>query len=190
MTTTTRNARTTGDWANASTKGYEANDSTTGAWANASTTGDWANASTTGDWANASTTGNRANASALRGYAESLHGIAIGRWVRLTATSNNAVLIPEDQSLSPVVISRDDGWAINTWITIESESIVERPDVLVVDDGRGYTLRHLDGRYLAGCRNFDYDQAVANWSNPNHEAPASAAILLAAVEAHHAAVTQ
>jgi hypothetical protein len=95
------------------------------------------------------------------------------------------VLIPEDQTLSPVVISRDDGWAIDTWITIEGRSIVERPDVLVIDDGRGYMLRHVEGRYLAGCRNFTYEQAVAHWSNPDHEAPASAAILLAAVEAHH-----
>jgi hypothetical protein len=195
----------------ASTTGTGANASTTGCcWyhrplgyrqdideAHASTTGclecrqdiDEAKASTTGYGAHASTTGYGANASALRGAAESLHGIAIGQWVKLTATSNNAVLIPEDQSLSPVVISRDDGWAIDTWITINGNSIVERPDVLVVNDGRGYMLRVFDGRYLAGCRDFNYDEAVAHWSNPGHPAPASAAILLAAVEAHHAAVT-
>ena len=55
---------------------------------------------------------------------------------------------------------------------------------LLADDGRGYELRFWQGRYLAGCRNYTWDEALAHWSDPHHECPASAALLHAAVLAH------
>jgi hypothetical protein len=68
----------------------------------------------------------------------------------------------------------EDGW------------VVERPDVLLPDDGRGYRLMFVGGRYVAGCRNFSYGEAVAHWSNVEHPAPRSAALLLAEVVRHGA----
>ena len=56
--------------------------------------------------------------------------------------------------------------------------------LLIADDGRGYRLTFRAGHYEAGCRRFTYPEAVAHWSNPEHDAPKSAALLLAAVEAH------
>ena len=56
--------------------------------------------------------------------------------------------------------------------------------MLLADDGRGYRLGTRAGRYTAGCRDFTADEAIAHWSNPEHPAPASAALLLAAVQAH------
>ena len=56
--------------------------------------------------------------------------------------------------------------------------------LLIADDGRGHRLTYRDGHYEAGCRRFTYPEAVAHWSNPEHYAPESAALLLAAVEAH------
>jgi hypothetical protein len=61
--------------------------------------------------------------------------------------------------------------------------------MLLPNDGRGYALRYTNGRYKAGCRDFDLTGAVAHWSNPDHEAPESAARLLAAVQTHAAGVT-
>ena len=58
--------------------------------------------------------------------------------------------------------------------------------LLIADDGRGHRLTYRDGHYEASCRRFTYPEAVAHWSNPEHYAPKSAALLLAAVEAHHA----
>ncbi len=56
--------------------------------------------------------------------------------------------------------------------------------LLLTNDGRGHRLTYRDGHYEAGCRRFTYPEAVAHWSNPEHYAPKSAALLLAAVEAH------
>ena len=57
-------------------------------------------------------------------------------------------------------------------------------DLLLDDDGRGYRLGHRAGRYTAGCRDFTAAEAIEHWSDPDHEAPESAALLLAAVQAH------
>lgn len=65
--------------------------------------------------------------------------------------------------------------AVGRWVRLHPDSC---------DDGRGYRLRHVDGRYVAGCRNFTAEQAIGHWSNPGHPAPESAARLLAAVQAH------
>ena len=56
--------------------------------------------------------------------------------------------------------------------------------LLLTNDGRGHRLTYRDGHYEAGCRRFTHAEAVAHWSNPEHAAPKSAALLLAAVEAH------
>ena len=61
--------------------------------------------------------------------------------------------------------------------------------LLIADDGRGYRLTFRAGYYEAGCRRFTHAEAVAHWSNPDHPAPESAALLLAAVEAHHGATS-
>ena len=62
--------------------------------------------------------------------------------------------------------------------------------MLLDDDGRGYRLGTRNGRYFAGCRDFTAEEAVAHWSNPNHPAPESAALLLAAVQAHIATLEE
>jgi len=59
--------------------------------------------------------------------------------------------------------------------------------LLIADDGHRLTFRA--GYYEAGCRRFSHAEAVAHWSNPDHPAPESAALLLAAVEAHHGATS-
>ena len=59
--------------------------------------------------------------------------------------------------------------------------------VLLEDDGRGYRLGFRGGWYEAGCRVFTATEAVEHWSNPHHENPKAAALLLAAVQAHIAA---
>ena len=181
------NASTTGHTAHASTTGHQANASTTGDQANASTTGNWANASTTGDWANASTTGDWAHALSAGGAASSAHAVAVGRWVKLQADSCDALVLPDNPNIyHPYLVSKDDGWAVGCWITMEDGWVTERPDVLLPNDGRGYRLHYTDGCYQAGCRTFAFEQAIVHWSNPDHQAPASAALLLAAVQAHAA----
>jgi len=56
-------------------------------------------------------------------------------------------------------------------------------DVLAVDD-RGYVLIYRPRRYMAGCRNFDRAEALAHWSDPDHDHPASAKMLYDAVVEH------
>ena len=141
---------------------------------------------TTGDWATASTTGVRATAFAANGPAESAHSVAIGKWVRLSEASNAAVVLPPNDEYEPYIVRLADGWAVDTWITFDGRWIVERPDLLLINDGRGYQLTVDGGRYMAGCRNFSYEEAVKHWSNPDHPAPIAAARLLAEVEKHHA----
>jgi hypothetical protein len=178
-------ASTTGNWANASTTGNWANASTTGNGANASTTGDWATASTTGGRATASTTGDMSHAFAAQGPAESAQAVAVGVWVRLSETSLDALVLPEP-GCRPMLVSWQDGWRVGEWITMKDGEVIVRDDVLLPDDGRGYQLTFTGDRYTAGCRMFAYEEAVAHWSNPNHDAPACAARLLAEVERHHA----
>jgi hypothetical protein len=178
-------ASTTGYNANASTTGYYAHASTTGYYAHASTTGHNANASTTGHNANASTTGERAHAFAALGAAESAQAVAVGLWVRLSESSLDALVLPEP-GYRPMLVSWQDGWPIGEWITMQGGKVVVRNDVLLPDDGRGYVLEFVKGRYVAGCRKFTYDEAIAHWSNPDHQTPDSAARLLAEVERHHA----
>ena len=80
---------------------------------------------------------------------------------------------------------------IGVWITMTDNGIVVcRPDVLLPDDGRGYQLTFVGGRYVAGCRKFAYDQAVSHWSNPSHQSPESARMLLTEVKRHHAGVVR
>ena len=190
-------ASTTGNWAHASTTGYGAHASTTGNRAHASTTGNLAHASTTGYAADASTTGNRAHAFAADAAAVSTHGVAVGRWVMLTDTSCDALVLPCDPDrYHPYLVAVSDGWTPGRWITMAEDDdgqawVEERPDVLAFDR-RGYMLRwsEADG-YTAGCRRFATAKAaIAHWSNPDHKAPDSAAILRAAVEAHAATYSQ
>ena len=60
--------------------------------------------------------------------------------------------------------------------------------MLLDNDGRDYRLGVRKGlhefRYSAGCRDFTAEEAIAHWSNPKHPNPKSAALLLAAVQAH------
>ena len=189
---------TTGDYSAASTTGNRSAASTTGDYSAASTTGYCSAASTTGNHSAASTTGYHSAASTT-GYgsaafsalwaAEADKATAVGRWVRLTDTSGAAVVLsPDPLKFDPYVVSRAGGWAVGVWITMSDAGMVEEhPDVLAFDL-RGYVLQwtEADG-YTAGCRKFaTADAAIAHWSNPRHEAPDSAAILRAAVEAHAA----
>jgi hypothetical protein len=106
--------------------------------------------------------------------------------VRLLPDSCDALVLPDDANkYHPMLISKDDGWTVGRWVTMTDGMVEEHPDVLLPGDGRGYTLTATPaGRYVAGCRNFDAGQAIAHWSNPDHPAPASAVLLLAAVKAH------
>ena len=61
--------------------------------------------------------------------------------------------------------------------------------LLLADDGRGYRLTFRAGHYEAGCRRFTHAEAVAHWSNHEHAAQKSAALLLATVQAHHGATS-
>jgi len=193
------NATTTGHGAHAATTGYGAhatttrcgaNAATTGQGANAATTGYGAHAATTGHGAHAATTGYEAHAVAIEGMAEARSGIAIGRWVRLDADRGCGVVMPDTDGYQPHVVAVADGWTPGVWITMTNGTVEEHPDVLLPDDGRGYMLTVTDdGRYVAGCRDFTYDEAAAHWSNPDHEAPEFARRLLAEVQRHHKAVT-
>jgi hypothetical protein len=158
---------------------------TTGNGANAATTGYGAHAATTGNGANAATTGDGAHAMSAQGAASSAHAVAVGRWVRLLPDSCDAVVLPDDpDEYHPMLIAASDGWTVGRWVTMTGGVVEEHPDVLLPDDGRGYRLTtDWNGHYLAGCRRFTADEARAHWSNPDHSAPVSAALLLAAVEA-------
>jgi hypothetical protein len=178
-------ASTTGYGSAASTTGDYSAASSTGDYSAASTTGDYSAASSTGDYSAASTTGDYSHAFAAMGAAESQHAVAVGRWVRLTETSCDAIVLPDDaDKWHPYIVAKDHGWHVGRWITMVNGVVEERPDVLLPDDGRGHRLQCFDGRYRAGCRSFTADEAVAHWSNPNHEAPLSAARLLAEVKRH------
>lgn len=107
-----------------------------------------------------------------------------GNYTNATTTGNYT------NDHQPYVVSTDAGWKPGVSIAMTDGVVMERPDVLLFNDGRGYMLRLDDGRYLAGCRNFNYDEAVAHWSNPNHRAPESARLLLEAVQAHHQATAK
>jgi hypothetical protein len=169
-------ASTTGYRAAASTTGYRAAASTTGYRAAASTTGYRAAASTTGDWAAASTTGNQAAAACL----------GVEGWAR-AGVGGTIVLSFDDKTRRRVLVAypgETEGITPNVWCHVVDGAIVADVNMLLPQDGRGYSLRFKDGRYLAGCRNFDAAEAIAHWSDPNHEAPESAALLLAAVAEH------
>ena len=61
---------------------------------------------------------------------------------------------------------------------------------LLGDDGRGFAVIAHTGHasetvYYVGCRALAYAAAVTHWGDPGHSAPASAALILGAVEAHH-----
>jgi hypothetical protein len=176
---------TTGYQAHAATTGIGAHAATTGIGAHAATTGYRANAATTGIGAHAATTGIGAHTLSAQGAAESVHAVAVGQWIRLTETSCDGVVLPDDSNrYHPYLVSKTDGWTPGVWITMRDGWVQEMPGVLLPDDGRGYQLTFTDGRYIAGCRNFDYAEAVAHWSNPDHPAPRSAALLLAEVVRH------
>lgn len=64
------------------------------------------------------------------------------------------------------------------------EYVADRVELLA-NDGRGYRLTFAGGIYRAGCRRFSYRAAVDHWGDSRHHAPAPAALLLAAVKAHH-----
>jgi hypothetical protein len=96
------------------------------------------------------------------------------------------VVLPSDPDrFDPYIVSKNDGWAVGVWITMRKGVVEEHPEVLLTDDGRGYRLNFTDdGYYVAGCRWFTAEQAIAHWSNPDHPAPRSAALLLAEVRKH------
>ena len=65
--------------------------------------------------------------------------------------------------------------------------------LLIDDDGRGYQVVAHHGFtsdsepvYLAGCRQLTITGARKHWKDQGHQAPESAAKILAAIEAHHA----
>ncbi len=58
------------------------------------------------------------------------------------------------------------------------------PDTIrLADDGK-YALLWLNGRYLAGCRNFDRHEALAHWTENRGRDQARADLYRAAIEAH------
>jgi hypothetical protein len=162
-------AATTGHGANAATGGYGAHAATTGHGAHATTTGHGAHATTTGDGAIACALGD-------------------GCWAR-AGESGMVILIDRtgDRHRALVAYPGEDGIEPGRWCCIEDGRIVQPADVLDIDR-RGYVLRYVDGRYVAGCREFDTaNEAVAHWSDPGHPDPESARILREAVQRHHAA---
>ena len=138
------------------------------------TTGYWSPAATTGYGSPAATTGYRSPAATL----------GANGWARASAPDGSVTLVdysgPRHRVLTAYV---GEGIAPGRWCTIVNGLIVQPPEVLDIDN-RGYVLRYVNGRYIAGCRDFDRDEAIAHWSNPKHESPENAAILLAAVLAH------
>lgn len=48
-----------------------------------------------------------------------------------------------------------------------------------------WTDNPLDGYYMAGCQQFNYEEAVEHWGDPNHSWPKRARLFLDAVEKHH-----
>ena len=188
-------ASTTGNRAPASTTGNRAPASTTGNMAPASTTGNRAPASTTGNMAPASTTGNMAPASTT-GYRAPASAIGKG--------SIAATLSPEGFARcgvdGAVIITYRDGLGrpcilvghehrgevtAGVWYAAEDGALVAHRDLLTIDM-RGYQLRYNDGRYVAGCRDFDAAEALEHWSDEDHADPTSAKILHDAVVANEA----
>ena len=157
----------------------QATASTSGYRATASTSGYQASASTSGHRALASTSGYRAIAiCADNGWARAGVGgvIALGHFDGFR------------QRLLVAYPGETEGIPPNVWCRVVDGAIVADLDLLIGCDSRGYMLRHENGRYLAGCRDFTAAEAIAHWSDPDHESPADAALLKAAVEAHVASL--
>jgi hypothetical protein len=185
-------ASTIGHHSAASTTGHRSAAATTGDHSAASTTGHYSAASTTGHYSTASTTGDHSAAFSAMSFSESAQNVAIGKFVRLSDSGMPALVLPVSDEWEPMLVSvhdadTEDGtpWQIGVWITMDDDGVVrEHPEILLADDGRNYTLRFQDDSYTAGCRTFTATQAMNHWSNPSHNAPDSAARLLAAV-LHH-----
>lgn len=104
----------------------------------------------------------------------------MGRSVRLWPTSRGAAIITDEGCVPVHPTTHPTG----LWLEVRDGEVVADPTLLLPEDGRGYSLRFLNGKYTAGCRIFSALEAEEHWSNPDHRAPASAARLLAAVRAH------
>lgn len=75
------------------------------------------------------------------------------------------------------------------WTVLGSSRFIEYSDVLVIDPREYFLCYNVDDEvYTAGCRTFDYEDAVKHWSDPDHEDPEAAAVLLKAVQDHHASL--
>jgi hypothetical protein len=127
---------------------------------------------------NASTTGYRALT------------ICAGRGVHLVRCGQDGLIAVrwDDETGRPRMAVHYAGEGIDplTWYESTGGALVARPDVLAIDN-RGYVLTYVDGLYTAGCRERKTAEwALAHWADPDHEAPDSAAILLAAVRANEA----
>jgi hypothetical protein len=179
-------------WARITTRGHWSHAATTGYGSDASTAGYLSHAVTCGSGSHAVAGGYASIAFSASGAAESRLGIAVGRWVRLWPHSCAAVVLPDDHALyDPIVVSaapgrgNQDTWPTGVWLTMENGQVVARPDVLLPDDRRGYTLQYIDDCYVAGCRRFDIaEEAIAHWTDPRHEAPYSAWLLATEVARH------
>ena len=137
------------------------------------TTGYGSPAATTGYESPAATTGDRSPAATLGtdGWARSNVAVCIAEYKRGGVVRLHVAHVGED------------GFIAGRWACVSDGKIVQPPDVLDIDR-RGYVLRYSDGRYTAGCRDFNAAEALAHWSDPDHCAPESAAILYAAVLAN------
>jgi hypothetical protein len=154
----------------------------------ASSSGEWSPASSSGYRSPVSSSGAWSAAVSIRSsaVASGPASLAIGRWVMLTEACQHAVVLSPDPSMwEPMIVRAIDGWALGVWIEHQGQWVYERPDVLLPDDGRGYLLGVVGGRYVAGCRDFaTAEEAIVHWSNPDHEAPTSARLLREAVARH------
>ena len=54
-------------------------------------------------------------------------------------------------------------------------------ECLWADVARRYVLYHISGRYVAGCRNYSYDEAIAHWTTESIQPD-----YVRAIEAHKA----
>jgi hypothetical protein len=179
-----RNARVTfTGWSAFASVGYESY---------VATYGDYSHAMTAGHNSHAAAHASRSHAFSAEWAAESHRGVAVGRWVRLWPDSCDALVLPNNPDLyHPFLVSAKpgptlhDGWPVGVWITMDRGQVTTRPDVLLPDDGRGYRLRFVKGRYEAGCRSFDTaEKAIAHWTNPKHDTPWSAWLLATEVARH------
>ena len=164
----------------------------------ATNSGDYGAATNSGDYGAATNSGNYGAATNSGNYGAATNSGNYGAAVSLSTMSH--VRSSGDQS-SIIGTYLDGGGRrrhlvgyvgenvlAGVWYQATIDGWVAYPEILEFDTRRGYTLTYVSGRYIAGCRNFDAAEALKHWSNPDHGAPESAAILLAAVVANETAI--